>query len=42
MDGEYTAVTFISISALRKMQNARALQGAHGGIRPLVAIANAT
>ncbi|KTD93251.1 hypothetical protein [Pseudoalteromonas sp. H71] len=38
MDGEYTAVTFISILTLRKVQNARGaggFQGAVGGIRPL-------
>ena len=44
MDVPYTAFTFISIQALRKVQNARGavgFQGAVGGIRPLVAVANA-
>ena len=45
MDGEYTAVTFISILALRKLQNARGavrFQREVGGYFSLVAVANAT
>ncbi len=44
MDGEYTAVTFTSIYNLRRRCDPRGavgFQGADGGIRPLVAIANA-
>jgi len=45
MDGEYTAFTFISIQALRKVQNSRGaerFQREVGGYFSLVAVANAT